>query len=122
LRHRCLAIVGIALIVLAGYAFSWLYAAIGIAVTDPETAYGASTLTMFLLLFASSAFVPIDTMPGWLQPIARAQPVTVIINAVRALMGGGPTHHWLWQSLLWCAGILLAAITLAVRQYRKIGS
>ena len=117
-----LAIVGIALIALAGYAFSWLYAAIGIAVTDPETAYGASTLTMFLLLFASSAFVPIDTMPGWLQPIARVQPVTVIINAVRALMGGGPTHHWLWQSLLWCGVILLASITIAVRQYRRIGS
>jgi ABC-2 type transport system ATP-binding protein len=116
-----LAIVGIALIALAGYAFSWLYAAIGIAVTDPETAYGASTLTMFLLLFASSAFVPIDTMPGWLQPIARVQPVTVIINAVRALMGGGPTYHWLWQSLLWCGGILLASITIAVRQYRRIG-
>ena len=76
---------------------------------------------MFLPLLASSAFVPITTLPSWLQPVARAQPITVTINAVRALTSGRPVHHWIWQSLLWSAGILLLSATLAVRQYRRIG-
>ena len=65
----CLA--GIALIIGFGYAFTWVYAAIGLAVKDPQTAQMTSILPMFILFFASSALVPVATMPGWLQPFAE---------------------------------------------------
>ena len=71
---------------------TWVYAAIGLAVKDPQTAQMASILPMFILFFASSALVPVSTMPGWLQPFARNQPATVTINAVRALFEGGPVY------------------------------
>ena len=115
-------IVAIALIAALGYAFTWLFALIGITLKEPEASYGVATIVMFLPLLASSAFVPITTLPNWLQPVARAQPINVTINAVRALTSGRPVHHWPWQSLLWSAGILLLSATLAVRQYRKIGT
>lgn len=113
-------IAAIALLILLGYALTWLYAAIGMALKNPEAAYAAGTVTLFLLLFSSSAFVPISTMPGWLQPIARAQPVTVTINAVRALTNGLPAQHWPWQSLAWSAAILLLSASSAILQYRNI--
>jgi ABC-2 type transport system ATP-binding protein len=113
---------GIALIAVFGYAFTWLYAAIGILLKEPEASYGVATLVMFLPLLASSAFVPVATMPGWLQPAARVQPVTVTINAVRALMTGGPLHGWLWQSLIWCVAIGIGSAALAGRQYRRMSS
>jgi len=113
-------IAALALLMLLGYALTWLYAAIGMALKDPEAADAAGTVTLFLLLFSSSAFVPISTMPGWLQPIARAQPVTVTINAVRALVNGLPAQHWPWQSLAWSAAILLLSASSAILQYRSI--
>jgi ABC-2 type transport system permease protein/oleandomycin transport system permease protein len=61
-------------------------------------------------------------MPSWLQPFARNQPVSVTINAVRALLGGAPVHDWVWQSLAWSAGILLVFFVIAVRLYRNITS
>ena len=113
-------IAALALLMLLGYALTWLYAAIGMALKDPEAADAAGTVTLFLLLFSSSAFVPVGTMPGWLQPIARAQPVTVTINAVRALVNGLPAQHWPWQSLAWSAAILLLSASSAILQYRSI--
>ena len=76
---------GMALVLAFGYAFSWVYAAIGLATKDPETAQVAGILPFFILMFASSAIVPVATMPGWLQPFARNQPLSVVIAAVRAL-------------------------------------
>jgi len=80
----------------------------------------AGFLPIFPLIFASSAFVPVKTMPSWLQSFANAQPVSVTINAVRALTTGGEVGHWLWQSLAWIVDILLIVIPLAVHQYRKV--
>jgi ABC transporter DrrB family efflux protein len=82
-----------------GYAFSWVFATIGLMTRNPEAAQFASGLSLFLLVFASSAFVPVRTMPTWLQAFANAQPVSVTVNAVRALSVGGPTstgsgRHW----------------------------
>jgi ABC-2 type transport system permease protein/oleandomycin transport system permease protein len=70
-------------------------------------------------VFASSAFVPVSSMPGWLQAFAVHQPVSVTASAVRALMIGGPTTSLVLQSLAWCGGILLVFAPLAVRLYRK---
>ena len=113
----CLA--GVALIIAFGFALTWVYAAIGLAVKDPQTAQMAAILPMFILFFASSALVPVSTMPGWLQPFAQNQPATVTINAVRALFQGGPVYHDLWQSLLWSTGILIVSLIVSLNLYRK---
>ena len=113
---------GLALVIVFGYSFSWVYATIGLITKDPETAQVAGILPFFILVFASSAIVPVATMPGWLQPFAKHQPVSITINAVRALMQGEPTHNWVWQSLAWSAGIFLVFFLVAVRLYRNIAA
>ena len=110
---------GIALIVAFGYALTWVYAAVGLAVKDPQTAQMAAILPMFVLFFASSALVPVSTMPGWLQPFALNQPATVTINSVRALFEGGPVFHELWQAVAWCAGIFAVFLVVSLNLYRK---
>ena len=85
---------GLALVIVSGYAFSWIYAAIGLAVKDPETAQVAGILPFFILMFASNGIVPVTDMAGWLQGSARNQPLSVTISAVRALLEGGPAAHW----------------------------
>jgi ABC transporter DrrB family efflux protein len=112
-------VAGIALILFFGYAFTWVYASVGLAAKDPQTAQMAAILPMFILFFASSALVPVNSMPGWLQPFARNQPATVVINAVRALFEGGPLSRDLWQALAWCAAILVVFFVVSLNLYRK---
>ena len=112
-------IAGIALIIAFGYAFSWVYAAIGLATKDPETAQVAGILPFFILMFASNAIVPVSTMPSWLQGFARNQPLSVTVAAVRALLEGGPAGHWVWQSLAWSAGMTIVFLVIALRLYRN---
>ena len=71
------------------------------------------------LVFASSAFVPVNSMPGWLQVFAEHQPISVTASAVRALVMGGPTTSYVLQSLAWSALILAVFVPLAVRRYRR---
>ena len=113
----CLA--GIGLIILFGWAFIWVYASVGLAVKDPQTAQLASILPMFILFFASSALVPVATMPGWLQPFAHNQPASVVINSVRALFEGGPLSPDLWQAIAWCLGIFVVFFFVSLNLYRK---
>ena len=82
-------IAGMILILLFGYAFIWVYAAIGLATKDPETAQVAGILPFFILMFASNAIVPVQTMPSWLQPFARNQPLSVTVDGVRAYSKAG---------------------------------
>jgi ABC transporter DrrB family efflux protein len=110
---------GMSLVIAFGYAFSWMYAAIGLATKDPETAQIAGILPFFILMFASNAIVPVATMPGWLQPFARNQPLSITVAAVRAIPEGGPASHWVWQSLAWSAGILVVFVASALRHYRN---
>jgi ABC transporter DrrB family efflux protein len=112
-------VAGIALILLFGYAFSWVFAAIGLATKDPETAQIAGILPFFVLMFASNAVVPIATLPSWLQDFARIQPLSVTVAAARGLFLGTPAMHWVWQSLAWSAGILVVFFAVAVRLYRN---
>lgn len=109
-----------ALVLAFGYAFSWVFAVVGLMVKDPETAQVAGFIPLFPFVFASSAFVPVSTMPSWLQGFANVQPVSVTVNAVRALTEGGQTWHWVWQSVAWTVAILAVFIPLAVRRYRKV--
>jgi ABC-2 type transport system permease protein/oleandomycin transport system permease protein len=112
---------GILLLLLFGYAMSWIFATVGLAVGDPETAQAAAFPVLAPLVFASSLFVPVEKMPGWLQPWAEHQPVSVTANAVRHLVIGDPVGSTadVWQSLAWCVAILLVFAPLAVRRYRR---
>ncbi|MBV8159625.1 MAG: ABC transporter permease, partial [Acidimicrobiia bacterium] len=112
-------IFGLGLAVLFGFSFCWISAFIGMSVRDPESAQAAGFVWVFPLLFASSAFVPLQTMPDWLQAFARNNPITHVINAIRALTQGGPVWHDLWISFAWIIGILLVFIPLSVRRYRS---
>ena len=96
-----------------------MFAAVGLAVGQPETAQAAAFPVMAPLVFASSAFVPVSTMPGWLQPFAEHQPLSVVVSASRDLVLGGPTATHVLQALAWCAVILAVAAPLAVRRYRR---
>jgi ABC transporter DrrB family efflux protein len=115
-------LVGMAVILAFGYAFSWMYAAIGLATKDPETAQIAGILPFFVLMFASNAIVPVETMPGWLQGFARNQPLSVTVSTVRALLEGGAASHWVWQSLAWAAAIFAVFFTISIWLYRNITS
>jgi len=110
---------GLGLAVLFGFSFCWISACIGMSVRDPESAQAAGFIWVFPLLFASSAFVPLATMPDWLQAFARNNPITHVINAIRALTQGGPVWHDLWISLAWIVAILLVFVPLSVRRYRN---
>lgn len=110
---------GILLLLFFGYAMSWIFATVGLALGDPETAQAAAFPVLAPLVFASTVFVPLQSMPGWLQVWAEHQPVSVTASAVRALVLGGPTASLVWQSLVWCVGILAVFTPLAVRRYRR---
>ncbi len=113
------ALAAMLLAVAFGYAFSWISASIGLSVRDVETAQAAGFVWVFPLVFASSAFVPVETMPGWLQAFAEINPVTVTVDALRAMVLGTPLTPSLWYALAWIAAILCVFIPLSVRQYRR---
>ena len=120
-------VLGVALALLFGYAFSWVMATIGLLAKTPEAAQSAGFLPIFPLVFASSVFVPTDSMPGWLQAFADNQPISVIANTVRSLMIpegalaplGLDQGQLIWQSIAWIAVIIAVFAPLAVRQYRR---
>jgi ABC transporter DrrB family efflux protein len=112
---------------LFAYALSWVMASIGLAVKNPEAAQSAVFLPVFPLVFASSVFVPTQTMPDWLRTFADNQPITVTANALRglilgegALLPGQTVTGQVLAAIAWAVGILVIFAPLAVRQYRKI--
>lgn len=109
----------VGLVVLFGYAFSWIAAFIGLITQNPETAGVAGFIWVFPLVFASSVFVPVETMPSWLQAFAEVQPISATADTVRALMLGTPIEK-LWYMLAWMAGILAVFIPLSVWKYRRL--
>ncbi len=115
-------LLGLVLLLLFGFALSWVFAFIGLWVSNAETAQAAAFPFMLPLVFASSAFVSTDTLPDWLAAFAEHQPVTAVVDAVRALVLGGPWASDVLVSLAWTAGILLAFVPLAVRRYRRGGA
>jgi ABC transporter DrrB family efflux protein len=103
-----------------GVAMAWVAALIGLAARNPETVNSVGFIWLLPLTFASSAFVPVATMPGWLQAFAEVNPITVNVDALRALVLGGPTATPVLQSLAWIVGITVVFWALAVRRYRRI--
>ena len=120
-------VIGFALMLVAGYAFTWIFIFIGLVAGNAQAAQGLSML-IIPFSFISSANVPVSSMPGWMQPFAANQPISVIINAVRGYMIGdvqqlGVGHtlaYWTVLSLLWCGAILLVFGVLSVRRFSKM--
>ena len=110
---------GALLVLLFGYAMSWIFATVGLAVGDPETAQAAAFPVLAPLVFASSAFVSPQSMPGWLRAFANHQPVSVTAQAVRNLTTGMPAAHYVVQALAWDLAILALFAPIAVRLYRR---
>lgn len=111
------------------YAFSWIFACIGLKVRSPEAVQSATFLPVFPLVFASSVFVPTETMPSWLQGFAEHQPVTVVANAMRGLIlgpgvlvGGRTVLGQTLLALAWSGAITLVFAPVAVRMYRRVTS
>ena len=114
------AVAAVFVALLLGYTLSWVFALIGLTVPDPETAQLAGFLPIFPLVFASSVFTSIQSMPGWLQAFAKVQPITRAANTVRALTEGGPVATNLIWTVVWSIAILAVFAPLAVRRYRKV--
>jgi ABC transporter DrrB family efflux protein len=108
----------VALAVAVGIAFSWLNLLLGLLVRNPESAGLAGIFPVVILVFTSSALVPVATMPGWLLAFANVNPVTVWVDALRALCLGGPTATPVLEALAWIGAILLATIPAAILRYR----
>ncbi len=114
------AVVAIALVLAFSFSFSWLFALVGLIVKDPQTAQLAAFLPVFPFMFASTVFVPLTSMPGWLQAFARFQPVSSAVNAVRSLAEGG--HHtalFVVLSVGWMIFFLAVFGSLSITRYRK---
>ena len=103
-----------------GIAICCIAAFTGLAIGDEESVQSFGLVWLFPLTFVSSAFVPISTMPGWLQAFANNQPVTHVINAMRALaLGHLPVQANMLKSIAWLAGIFIVFIPLSVRAYKR---
>jgi ABC-2 type transport system permease protein/oleandomycin transport system permease protein len=110
---------GMALLLLIGYAFSWVFAFIGLSASSPEASNAYGFTILFPLTFISSAFVPVETMPDWLQPIAEHNPFTAMVNAARALFVGTPAGNDVWAAVVWSLVIIAVFSVLSVWRYRR---
>jgi ABC-2 type transport system permease protein/oleandomycin transport system permease protein len=110
-------IAGIGLLLLFGYAFSWVFAFLGMLVSTPEAANSVGFIAVFPLTFISSAFVPVHSMPSVLRAFADVNPFTV--DAMRSLWLGAPAGNNVWGALVWALAILAVFAPLAVARYRR---
>ena len=113
---------GIVLLLLLGYAFSWIFALVGLYSSSPETANSIGFTLIFPLTFASSVFVPVSTMPDGLRQFAEANPFTTISDAMRSLWLGTPPHTDVWMSFVWCFVLIAIFAPLAVSRYRRVAA
>jgi ABC transporter DrrB family efflux protein len=93
---------------------------IGLALRQEEAVQAFGLIWLFPLTFVSSAFVPVQTMPGWLQAFAVNQPITHVINALRSLALGTPMGDNLWLSIVWLVAVVAVFVPLAVRAYKRV--
>jgi ABC transporter DrrB family efflux protein len=113
-------VLGLVLVLLLGYAFSWVFALVGLFSSTPETANSIGFTLIFPLTFASSVFVPANSMPDGLRQFAEANPFTTISDAVRSLWIGTPAHTDVWMAFVWCVGLIAIFAPLAVARYRRV--
>ena len=112
-------IAGIALLLLIGYAFSWVFALIGLLASSPEASNAYGFTIIFPLTFVSSAFVPVDSMPRWLESIAEVNPFTTMVDAARALFLDTPAGNDVWGAVVWCLVIIAVFGPLSAWRYRR---
>jgi ABC transporter DrrB family efflux protein len=110
---------GIGLMLLFGYAFSWVFAFIGLTASSPEASQSLGFILIFPLTFISSAFVPVDSMPAALQSFAEVNPFTTTVNAMRALFLGAPAGNAIWEAVIWSLAIATTFATLSVARYKR---
>jgi ABC transporter DrrB family efflux protein len=110
---------GIGLLLLFGFAFSWVFALIGMSVSSPEAANGVGFTLIFPITFISSAFVPVESMPSGLEEVADANPVSAVVDAMRALWLDAPAGDSIWLAVVWCFVLIAIFAPLAVAKYRK---
>jgi ABC-2 type transport system permease protein len=113
---------GLVLCLLLGYAFSWIFALIGLFSSSPETANAIGFTAIFPLTFASSIFVPVETMPDGLRQVAEANPFTTVSDAVRSYWLGTPAHTDRWMAFIWVALLIAVFAPLAVARYRTVAA
>ena len=120
------ALAALGLLIVFGFAFEWLFITLGLFAGNAQAAQGLALL-VFPLTFVSSAYVPVETMPGWMQGFAEHQPITVMVDAVRALTQGPAAEallghsagYFVVRSLLWAAAIMAVFVPVAVWRYRR---
>ena len=112
-------IAGALLLLLVGYAFSWVFALVGLLVSSPESANSFGFIAIFPLTFISSAFVDPVFMPSVLRAFARVNPFTIIVDAMRHLWIGQPAGNSVWGAVVWALLIIAVFAPLAVRRYRR---
>jgi len=110
---------GVGLLLLFGYAFSWIFALLGMLVSSPEAANSVGFLAVFPLTFISSAFVPVDSMPSALKWFADVNPFTVVVDAMRHLWVGAPAGNSVWGAVVWALVLIAVFAPLAVSRYRR---
>jgi ABC transporter DrrB family efflux protein len=111
---------GIVLLLLLGYAFSWIFALVGLFSSTPETANSIGFTLIFPLTFASSVFVPAASMPDGLRQFAEANPFTTWADAVRSLWLNTPAHSDVWMAFVWCFALIAVFAPAAVARYRRV--
>lgn len=116
------AVAAIGMTLAIGIALCWISAYVGLVVSGAEAAQLAVLAIIIPLSFASSVFVPVASMPGWLQVIANLNPITHAVDAIRALALGGPTAGPVTRALLWIAAILAVTVPLASARYRRVAA
>jgi ABC transporter DrrB family efflux protein len=112
-------IAGFGLLLLFGYAFSWAFAFVALISKSAEGAQALGFMLIFPLTFASSAFVPPESMPAGLEEFAKANPFSTVVDAARALFVDAPAGNDVWSAVLWCVGLIVVFALLSVHRYRR---
>jgi ABC-2 type transport system permease protein len=112
-------VAGVLLLLLFGYAFSWVFAFVGLTSSSPESSQAIGFTLIFPLTFISSAFVPVDSMPGALQAFAEVNPFTIVVDAIRSLFLGTPAGNNVWGAIAWSLSIAVVFAFLSVSRYKR---
>ena len=112
-------VAGIGLMLLFGYAFSWIFAFFGLTASSAEAAQAIGFMAIFPLTFASSAFVPVESMPAGIEEFAKANPFTTMVDAMRSLWLDTPAGNDIWLAVVWCVGLIAVFAPLSVARYRR---
>jgi ABC-2 type transport system permease protein len=110
---------GMVLVMITGWCLAWIFMWIGTIAKNAAAVQGMSMMILFPLTFLSNAFVPVDTLPGWLQTIVEINPVSHVVTALRDLMNDGRVTAQVGWALVGCGAVVAIFLPLAVRSYSR---